>query len=431
MMGPVIRLFGVVRKETVEILRQPGLLVALVLGPLAILLLFGSGVRPVDPAVASLFVAPQDDPEVAEVVRRYAESQSERLTVEGVVEDREAALARLRRGEVELVIIVPSQPLEQAESGERATIEVLHSFIDPLEAQAIDLFTRSAVNDLNDMLLNQAVQDTQGRAETALERVRAAQDRLSTVDGGERAGDGQLGAVREELGTVEEQLEAFTTTESELIVAPLAGESSTIGGRLDIAQFYAPAVVALILQHLTLTFIALSMSREREQGSEELFTVSPLKPVERVLGKLIAYLLIGGLLAVALMAAVATLLDAPLRGGVASVAVVVALELLASIGLGFLLSNVAKTTTQVVQGAMLLLLLSVFFGGLLLSPERLFPWARPIGWILPMSHALELLRDSMLRGRSLEVLRLVGLALMAVVLTVLGAVLATRSERRA
>lgn len=427
----LIRLFGVVRKEIVEIARQPGLLIALVVGPLAILLLFGSGVRPVDPAVPSLFVAPADDPEVAALVRDYAESQSERLIVEGVTEDRDAAMSSLRRGEVDLVIVVPGQPLERVERGERATIEVFHSFIDPLEAQAIHLFTREAVNDLNDLLLDEAVQQTQGEAETALGEVRRARDSLSSVDRRVVDSSRDLSSLDADLETAEQQLETFVQAESAVIVAPLEGESSGVGGRLDVSQFYAPAVVALILQHLTLTFIALSMSRELEQGSTELFSVSPLRAGERVAGKLLAYLIIGGVLAVVLMVAVAQLLGAPLRSGIAPVAVVLTLELVASIGLGFVLSQVARGTTQVVQGAMLLLLLSVFFGGLLLSPERLFPWARPIGWILPMSHALELLRDSMLRGRDLALPPLIALAVMAVLLTVLGGMLATRRERRA
>ncbi|MBR9782390.1 hypothetical protein GYB60_00295 [bacterium] len=62
--------------------------------------------------------------------------------------------------------------------------------------------------------------------------------------------------------------------------------------------------------------------------------------------------------------------------------------------------------------------MSVFFGGLLLSPERLLPWARPIGRILPMHHALEGLRDSMLRGTPLSTTPVIWLAAMAVVLLV-------------
>ena len=426
----LIRLLGLVRKEVVEIFRQPGLLIALVVGPLAILLLFGSGVRPVDPAVRSLFVAPADDPEVAAVVRDYAGTQSERLTVEGVVDDRNVALQRLRRGDVELVVIVPSQPMDPVEGGERATIEVFHSFIDPLEAQAIQLYTRGAVDDLNDLLLNQTIAETQGGAETALGQVRSAQDSLREVDR-TSASTADVQRLQADLDLVEQELETFVSADSAVIAAPLEGETSGISGRPEVSQFYAPAVVALILQHLILTFVALSVSREREQGSTELFTVSPLRPAERVAGKLLAYLLIGGLLAVVLIAAVAYVLGAPLRGGVLPVTVVLLLELLAAIGLGFLLASAARGTTQVVQGAMLLLLLSVFFGGLLLSPDRFFAWARPVGWILPMTHALELLRSSMLQGRELAWLPLTALAIMAALLPLLGAVLATHTERRA
>ena len=141
-------------------------------------------------------------------------------------------------------------------------------------------------------------------------------------------------------------------------------------------------------------------------------------------------MLSGSALAAVLLAAVSLILGAPFRAGVGTVALVVVAELLASIGVGLLLSRVARTTTQVVQGAMLILLLSVFFGGLLLSPERLLPWAQPIGDVLPMSHALELLRDSMLRGLPLAAGPIATLVGMAVGTIAIGSWLAIREEHR-
>lgn len=423
------RLAGVVRKELVEVIRQPGMLFVLVVGPLLILLLFGSGVRSEDPAVRSIFVAPEGDEELAEVVREYADSQSERLTITDVTTNRADAVLQLRRGEVDLVVIFPGDPAAAVEENERAAIQVLHRFIDPLESQAIALFTRGAVDDLNDILLSLVIDETQTVAGEALREIEAVRSDLPGVAQAAVEDRTGLDDLEVALADAEIELETLLEIDPEIVAAPLEGESESIGGRVTVSQFYAPAVVALILQHLTLTFVALARSRERELGTDELLTVSPLRPAERIAGQGVAYLLLGTVLGAVLLAAVVLLLGAPLRSGIWPVAVVVLLELLAAIGLGLLLSRLARTTTQVVQGSMLLLLLSVFFGGLLLSPERLLPWARPIGWVLPMTHALTLLRDTTLRGFDLAAGPLLALVAMSVLLIGGTVALAQRNDR--
>lgn len=410
------RMGGVVRKELVELVRQPAMVASLVVGPLVILLLFGASVRPTDPAVRTTFVAPEDDTSLAEVVREYADSQSDRLTIDGVVTDELAALADLRRGDVDVVVVFPDDPQQALEGGDRAEIRVVHRFIDPLEAQAIELFTRGAVDDLNDILLELVIGSAQDSAEVVLEDLDDDDSALGGALGDDVDAELLLEEAELDLEGATVRLETLLQLDPGDVAAPLVGTSDAVGGTVTTSQFYAPAVVALILQHLTLTFVALARTRERELGTEELLTVSPLRPAERVAGQALAYLLFGAALAAVLLAAVVVLLGAPLRGGVADVALVVVLELVASIGMGLLLARVATSTTQVVQGSMLLLLLSVFFGGLLLSPERLLPWARPIGWALPMHHALEGLRDSMLRGVVLSGPPLLWLAGIGVVL---------------
>ncbi len=411
-MGDLIRrVSGVVRKEVVEIGRQPGLLAILVLGPLAILLLFGSGVRQTDPAVRAIFVAPVDNAQVQQLVEDYAGAQDQRLQVTEVTTDEARAEQQLRDDDVQLVIVIPDADLEDLRNDERSIVRVRHSFIDPLEAQAIQLFTDTAVDDINDLLVTLAIEQSQEVAGQVLE------------DAGPVADDDVAGQE------AAQEAEALVQQDAAVLAAPLRGEVEQIGGDVTSSQFYAPAVVALILQHLTITFIALSVSGERRLKVTELFAVSPLRPAERVLGKVIAYLLVGAVLGAAMVASVVYLLGAPIRDGVGPVAIVLALELLASIGMGFVLASVTRTTTQVVQGAMLLLLLSVFFGGLLLSPERLLPWAQPVGWILPMTHSIVLLRDSMLRGIPLSTQPLVILAALGVLTLVIGGWRVGREER--
>lgn len=379
--------------------------------------------RPTDPAVRSIFVAPSDNPEVQQLVEDYAGSQDQRLTVTEVTTDLDHAEQQLASDAVQLLVIIPDTSIEDLRSDERAVVQVRHSFIDPLEAQAIQLFTDQAVDDINDLLVTMAIEETQGIADQALDDAR---DELALA--GE---EGVLATEQDDPQRAEvvRDAEALVEQDAAVLAAPLRGEASLIGGAVTTSQFYAPAVVALILQHLTITFVALSVSRERSQRATELFAVSPLRPAERVAGKVGAYLLVGAALGAAMLVAVVLVLGAPIRSGVGPVAAVLALELLASIGIGFVLSTIARTSTQVVQGAMLLLLTSVFFGGLLLSPDRLLPWARPIGWALPMTHAITLLRDSMLRGLGLSSGPMLVLGALAVVTILIGGRRIGREER--
>ena len=69
-----------------------------------------------------------------------------------------------------------------------------------------------------------------------------------------------------------------------------------------VVQYFAPAVLALILQHLAVTLIALSVVRERNSGLFELFRISPITTAELVTGKLVAYGLFAGAVAFATIA---------------------------------------------------------------------------------------------------------------------------------
>jgi ABC-2 type transport system permease protein len=84
------------------------------------------------------------------------------------------------------------------------------------------------------------------------------------------------------------------------------------------------------------------------------------------------------------------------------VAVVLGLVLVASVGLGFLISLASRTDTQAVQYSMIVLLASLFFSGFFLAVDRLAYPARIISWLLPATFGISLLRDVMLRGLSLQ-----------------------------
>jgi ABC-2 type transport system permease protein len=124
-----------------------------------------------------------------------------------------------------------------------------------------------------------------------------------------------------------------------------------------------------------------------------------------------------------LVTLVVQLLGVPLHGDPAAVAVVLGLVLVASVGLGFLISLMSPTDAQAVQYSMIVLLASLFFSGFFLAVERLAYPARIISWLLPATFGISLLRDVMLRGLSLHLsttLALCAYAMIAILVSYLG-----------
>lgn len=483
-MRRLVRTGAFVRKEVVQVLRQPGLMLSLVLGPFAILLVFGAGLREEDPAVRTIFVVPEGS-RIERQVEEFADAQSERLTVEGVQADEDDALRRLRRGDVQMVLVFPADAEQIVRQDRQAAVHVYHDQIDPLETQAIQLFTRTGVDEVNKQVLRELVRAGQEESADVEQRIDAAQTSVDALEqelasdtgtadeqlqlaqgdlaslalalgpslavlggienttgpgdsaellaayeslsdtssalnrstGASTLDQQQVSRLSSDLDTLERELETFQSLSPEVIVSPFGGTTQRlVEGSVRLVDFYAPAVVALLVQHMVVTFVGLSIVRERELGANELFRAAPVTTAEMVVGKYVAFTLLGAVISAALVAGLVLGLGVPMVGSWSVVIATIALLLLASTGLGFLLALAARTDSQAVQYAMLVLLASIFFSGFLLSLERFRPLLAYVARVLPVTSGVVLLRDEMLRGQLIQPLHLPLLTLLAVAL---------------
>ena len=184
-----------------------------------------------------------------------------------------------------------------------------------------------------------------------------------------------------------------------MLVRPLVVDvETTATGVRRVTDFYAPSTVVLLLQHVAVSFGALSMVRERRLGITEVFAVSPASAGSILAGKYLGYLAIGGVVGAALVGLVRLALDVPILGSAAWLALVLALVTVAAVGLGLVVSLVSQSDTQAVQYAMLVLLASLFFSGFFLSLEQLDPAVRTLSWLLPVTYGISGVQDVMLRG---------------------------------
>jgi ABC-2 type transport system permease protein len=245
---------------------------------------------------------------------------------------------------------------------------------------------------------------------TQLEDIRQRLDRLSSTDQSQVNLGDQLqtaGGIEKDLSNLESAVSQFQQVNSRVLVSPFGSETHSVASvRVDLTHFYVPAVIALLLQHIAITTAGLSIVRERQSDAMELFRASPVSAFETLLGKYVSYLLLTGVLAIVLTALIIFLLGVPMLGSWFFYALIILGVLLASLGMGFVISLLAKTDSQAIQYAMIVLLASIFFTGFFIALYRLRLPVHLISWSLPATYGTTLLQDVMLRGRPASLLLL-------------------------
>jgi ABC-2 type transport system permease protein len=457
----IVRVLSFFFKEIWAAIRQPRLILSVVLGPFLILLAFGLGYRGQTPELRTTLVVP-NDPRFSDNPTAYRDLFSSVFVLQTVTRDRAAAEAALAAGATQVIVVVPEGAEERVQGGEHAQFEVLFSEVDPLQSGWVRYFATVAVQELNRRVLATLVGSGQpavdqlgelagqfraqadaleadlraGNLVGAATRVLALRQTLQTLqttpiysvlDPLTENGTNPLAAIEADVAGIESDLLAgrtntpeqlqrannlraraqeleqqaarLTSIPPEVLVAPFAVQAqNTVPIEPTPIAFFAPAVIALLLQHIAVSLASLSMVRDRLLGAMEVYRVAPIGAREIIIGKTLSYGLMLSIVAALLVFLVNRVLGVPILGDVRWVALALGLLLFASLALGFFLSTLATTETQAVQLAMLVLLLSIFFGGFFLALSTLWPWVRTISYLLPVTYGSLDLRDIMLRG---------------------------------
>jgi len=372
----IVRIFALIGKEIVEVLRRPGAVFSLIIGPFLILAVFGLGYQGIKRDLSAIVVVDPSS-ELPTERQRYEAVNVRGLRVVDVVTDRPSAEERLRDGEVDMLIVAPHDLPGEMRAGRQSDLTVVTNVVDPVEANYTAFLAETISSAVN----------------RELYRVGAEEGQTYVIQNG--AG---------ELANVPPEVIASPTKPSVENIAPI--EPTIVG-------FFGPAALALVLQHMAVTLIALSIVRERAGGTMDRFRASPMRATEVVLGKVAAFGLLGGAIAFVSVWLLVGVLGVPLRGSPAEIALVVTLLLVASLGLGLLISVISDSERQAVQLALMTLLAAVFFSGFALRLEEFEPIVRAGAYFLPVTHGVALLQDLMLRGDATQPWQLLALAAIA------------------
>ncbi len=159
-----------------------------------------------------------------------------------------------------------------------------------------------------------------------------------------------------------------------------------------------PGLLGVILQ-MTLTMMtSMALTRETERGTMENLLAMPASPVEIMLGKILPYLVVGGVQVVVVLVAARLLFDVPFVGSLPLLLAAILTFVLALVLLGYSISSVSRTQMQAMQLTVFFFLPSILLSGFMFPYRGMPGWAQAFGEILPLTHFLRITRAVMLKG---------------------------------
>jgi len=356
--GAIVALGAFMRKEVRHLLRDKQTLLILLLLPIAQLLLFGFAVRTDIHSVRVAVVAPSPDFATAALRNRYANSG--RFELLPPVPSYDSLTSLFRRGSLDVGVVLEPELTSRLQRGEPAHVLIVADAIDPNTGTTMQNYAGAIVRDW--------------------QRAMGANSGGLVVDTRMRM--------------------RFNPT-------------------LESVNLFVPGLIALILTMVTTLMTAISLSREKERGTFEVLLVSPLRPWQIIIGKVLPYLALAMANVATVLLAALLVFHVPFRGSITLLLSASILFSLVGLALGVLIA--AVTSSQL--AAMLLALGGTMLPNTLLS-GLIFPISsmpaplQIVTNILPARWFIEIVRGIMLKGIGLAELwqNLVVLTVMLVIL---------------
>jgi ABC-2 type transport system permease protein len=182
-----------------------------------------------------------------------------------------------------------------------------------------------------------------------------------------------------------------------------------------------PGLIALILFQIGTSLTALSIVRERERGTIEQLIVTPIRNWELILAKITPYILVSFADMLLILFIGTVWFGVPIRGSLPLLFALTALFLLPTLGLGLLISTVAKTQQQAQLMTMPILLPAMMLSGFIFPVASLPPFLQFVGKLIPLTYFIYMLRSVVVKGVGIEMIIPQTLALVVFAVLLLGA----------
>jgi ABC transporter DrrB family efflux protein len=167
---------------------------------------------------------------------------------------------------------------------------------------------------------------------------------------------------------------------------------------LESSHFFVPGLVGIILQLVTLFLTAFAIVRERELGTLEQLFVTPVGRAALLLGKLAPYSVVGFVAMLIVLLVMVYVFGVPIQGSLVLLLGLSTLFLVCALGLGLLVSTLARTQLEAMQFAFMIMLPTVLLSGFMFPRSEMPLPIYVVTFAIPATYFLEILRGTVLRG---------------------------------
>ncbi|GAB4503698.1 MAG: ABC transporter permease [Anaerolineales bacterium] len=201
--------------------------------------------------------------------------------------------------------------------------------------------------------------------------------------------------------------ERFSRSGMNLQVKPPVEVRTTVWYNPDLvsAYFMIPGVIGMILYAIAAILTATSIVRERERGTIEQLIVTPIRPWELIVGKLMPYVILGFLNTIEVLAVGHWWFGVPIRGDLGLIFLMSGIFLITGLGIGLFGSTIANTQQEAMLTVWMTLLPSIFLSGFFFPLEAMPVFLRWLSYLMPLRYYLVIIRSLLLKDVSLAMIQ--------------------------
>jgi ABC-2 type transport system permease protein len=195
------------------------------------------------------------------------------------------------------------------------------------------------------------------------------------------------------------------------------------------AYFNIPGVIGMILSFITALLTATAVVRERERGTIEQLIVTPIRSWELIVGKILPYVLLAFVDVLEVLIIGHWWFGVPVRGDLGLIFILSGLFVLSSLGIGLLASTIANTQQEAVLTVMMTILPSIFLSGFFFPIDAMPKFLQIVSYVVPLRYYLVIIRALMLKGVGVGALENEIIALSVFAVVIMGAAAARFRKR--
>lgn len=173
---------------------------------------------------------------------------------------------------------------------------------------------------------------------------------------------------------------------------------------LDSRNFFIPGIVAFLVMLISLLFTSMAIIREREAGTMEQLIVTPLRPVELILGKTIPYIIIAQAQMVMVIVFAVYWFSIPLKGSFPLLFAAASLFLLSTLGVGLFISTISSTQQQAMMTTLFFIVPFLMLSGFIFPIANMPTFFQWLTYLNPLRYFLIIIRGIFLKGVGFDVL---------------------------